>query len=205
MYDDYVVEEIKKYKAQNDYVVVMPHWGKEHTWITTPHVFRLARKMIKAGADLILGSHPHHVQPVVNYKGASVAFSMGNFMFPDRLITKPRSTYYPEEPIDISLLPVTEGYPYVEEVTYKKWKPMANVGMIVKSELSNSKARSFYNLTLMGEDGVLTLLDDNESRSIESVLNIREKMLRMVFYPYLYQVERIGRAFFRRIRLLFNL
>ena len=205
MYDDYVVEEIKKYKAQNDYVVVMPHWGKEHTWITTPHVFRLARKMIKAGADLILGSHPHHVQPVVNYKGASVAFSMGNFMFPDRLITKPRSTYYPEEPIDISLLPVTEGYPYVEEVTYKKWKPMANVGMIVKSELYNSRARSFYNLTLMGEDGVLTLLDDKESRSIERVLSIRERMLRMNIYPFLYQVERIGQAIFRRIRLLFNL
>jgi poly-gamma-glutamate synthesis protein (capsule biosynthesis protein) len=121
MYDDYVVSEIKKYKKQNDYVVVMPHWGREHTWVTSARVYKMAKKMIKAGADLIIGSHPHRVQPVVNYKKASVAYSMGNFLFPDRLLTKPRSTYYPEKPIDLSSLPVTDGYPYVDCVTYKKW------------------------------------------------------------------------------------
>ena len=199
MNDDYVVSEIEKYRKQNDYIVVMPHWGREHTWTTTQHVYRLAKKMVKAGADLILGSHPHRVQPVVNYKHASVAFSMGNFLFPDRLITKPRSTYYSEEPVDLSTLPVTDGYPYVEEVTYKKWKPLARIGMIVESDLSKNGVKSCYRLTSMGEDGVLVLL--NDTNRIERILKKRGRMLRTNVYPILYQIERYGKALFRKVGL----
>lgn len=68
-------------------------------------------------------------------------------MFPDRLLVKPRSTYYPEEPIDLSSLPITDGYPYVECVTYKKWKPLGRVEMIVLSELDGKNLRSTYKLT----------------------------------------------------------
>lgn len=198
MYDDYVVSEIKKYKKQNDYVVVMPHWGKEHTWVTTPRVYRLTKKMIKAGADLILGSHPHRVQPVVNYKKASVAYSMGNFMFPDRLLVKPRSTYYPEEPIDLSSLPVTDGYPYVESVTYKKWKPLGRVGMIVISELGGILPRASYKLTRESEDGTISFYND---KKIDSILSHRKQLLR--YYPYLLIVfvEKYSKAFLRKVRI----
>ena len=199
MYDDYVVSEIKKYKAQSDYVVVMPHWGKEHTWVTTNHVYAMAKKMRKAGADLILGSHPHRVQPVVNYKNATVAFSMGNFLFPDRLITKPRSTYYSENPIDLLTLPITDVYPYVEQITYKKWKPLARVGMIVTTELSENSVKSSYELTLMGEDGVLTLL--NDTKNIDQILKRRGNLLRMNSYPEFYLIERYWNAMLEKIGL----
>ena len=202
MYDDYVVDEIKKYKAQGDYVVVMPHWGKEHTWVTTNHVYAMAKKMRKAGADLILGSHPHRVQPVVNYKRASVAYSMGNFLFPDRLITKPRSTFYSNEPVDLSSLPVTDAYPYVEEVTFKKWKPLARIGMIVSSQLEDGKAMSSYVLTLMGDNGKLTIF--NDSMDCEKELLIREKLLKSGFYPSLYQIEYFCGRVARKIKSYFH-
>lgn len=196
LYDDYVVSEIKKYKKQNDYVVVMPHWGKEHTWVTTPRVYRLAKKMIKAGADLILGSHPHRVQPVVNYKNASVAYSLGNFLFPDRLIVKPRSTYYPEEPIDLSSLPVTDGYPYVECLTYKKWKPLARVGMVVISELDRKSPRSSYKLTSEGEDGTVSFYNDSK---IKSILDNRRRLLRYYPYPVMVFIKKLSTVFLRKI------
>lgn len=201
MYDDYVVDEIKKYKKHADYVVVMPHWGQEHTWVTTNHVYILAKKMIKAGADLILGSHPHRVQPVVNYKNASVAFSMGNFLFPDRLIIKPRSTFYPEESIDVSLLPVTDAYPYVEELTYKKWKPLARVGMIVKAVLDKDDIYSSFSLTIENELGAISLYHD---KRIESLLNRRCRLLH--YYPYyiVYLGEKYGKAVLRRLGLYIN-
>ncbi len=41
----------------------------------------LARKMIDAGADLIVGSHPHVIQPLEQYRGRWVAYSLGNFIF----------------------------------------------------------------------------------------------------------------------------
>ena len=198
MYDDYVVSEIKKYKKQNDYVVVMPHWGREHTWVTSVRVYKMAKKMMKAGADLILGSHPHRVQPVVNYKKASVAYSMGNFLFPDRLIVKPRSTYYPEEPIDLTTLPVTDAYPYVECVTYKKWKPLARVGMIVQSELESDKVASTYTLIVEKEDGFVSFLDD---KRIDCILKKRQRLLRNSPYPMMVFVEKYSTAFSHKIGL----
>ncbi len=196
MYDDYVVSEIKKYKKQNDYVVVMPHWGREHTWVTTPRVYKMAKMMMKAGADLILGSHPHRVQPIVNYKSTSIAFSMGNFLFPDRLIVKPRSTYYPEEPIDITTLPVTDAYPYVERVTYKKWKPLARVGMIVCSVFEGHKINSSYTLTLEREDGRVSLLNNPK---IDSILTKRERLLKKHSYPIVFFLEKYYSAFLRKL------
>lgn len=198
MNDDHVFSEIKKYKKQNDYVVVLTHWGKEHTWVTTPRVYRLTKKMKNAGADLILGSHPHRVQPVINYKKTSVAYSMGNFLFPDRLITKPRSTYYPEKPIALSSLPVTDGYPYVECVTYKKWKSLGRVGMIVVSEFGSKNPCSSYKLTRESEDGIISLYNE---KKIDSILRKRERLMRYYPYPIIFFIERYGTAFLRKIGL----
>lgn len=137
MNDDYVVEQISKYKQKYDFVVVIPHWGKEHTFITTRHVYRLAEKMMDAGADMIFGGHTHRIQPVVRRQNSVTAYSMGNFFFPDRLIVKPRSTYYPEEPIAVQDLPITDGYPFVERTTLKIWKPLARIGEMVTVKIGN--------------------------------------------------------------------
>lgn len=202
MYDNYVVDEIKKYKKQSDYVVVMPHWGQEHTWVTTNHVYSMSRIMVNAGADLILGSHPHRVQPIVNFNSASVAYSMGNFLFPDRLIIKPRSTYYPDMCIDLSTLPVTEAYPYVEELTYKKWKPLARIGMIVFSVIEDKRISSKYKLTHEQEDGFITLYED---KWIKSRLFFRGIILRFCPYNYFLLIERYFLAFLRKIKTIYKL
>jgi poly-gamma-glutamate synthesis protein (capsule biosynthesis protein) len=64
-----------------DLVVVCPHWGVEYAPAPTRQQKELARKMIDAGADLIVGSHPHVVQPLEQYHGRWVAYSLGNFVF----------------------------------------------------------------------------------------------------------------------------
>lgn len=179
MYENHVAAEIKKYKSKCDYVVVMPHWGKEHTYMTTNHVYRMAKLMIKNGADLILGSHPHRVQPVVNFKKSSVAYSLGNFLFPNRLLVPPRSTYYCDTPIDITTLPTTDGYPYVKTLTYKRWKPLAMIGMMVKTTLTKGGSKSKYQLTIMEENGKLSLCDDNK---IDRILFLRGLLIK--YTPY---------------------
>lgn len=196
MFDDYVESEILKYKKLNDYVVVLPHWGMENTWLTTPNVFRMAKKMLRAGADLILGDHPHRVQPLVNYKQGSVAYSMGNFLFPDRLIVPPRSTFYLEHDVDYSTLPITEDYPYVSELTYKKWKPLARIGMIVLSELSSSSVISTYKLVQLSDKNVLSLYENKE---ISEILSRRRFLLKYLPYPFCYSVERYSKAILRRL------
>lgn len=179
MYKEHVEAEIKKYKAICDYVVVIPHWGREHTYMTMLHVYNAAKAMIKAGADLILGGHPHRVQPVVNFRRSSVAYSMGNYLFPNRLLAPPRSTYYSDTELDIYKLPTTDKYPIVEELTYKMWKPLALIGMMVNARLAKSGTRSTYQLTIMENGGRLAMYED---RSISRILKYRGLLIK--YTPY---------------------
>ncbi|WP_040951660.1 CapA family protein [Gorillibacterium massiliense] len=75
------VEAIKKAKAQADLVVVLPHWGIERQDTPEPYQKELARRYIDAGADLVVGDHPHVVQGFEQYKGKWIAYSLGNFIF----------------------------------------------------------------------------------------------------------------------------
>ena len=67
-----------------DLVVVCPHWGVEYAAVPTRQQQELARRMVDTGADLIVGSHPHVVQPLEQYRGHWIAYSLGNFVFDQR-------------------------------------------------------------------------------------------------------------------------
>jgi poly-gamma-glutamate synthesis protein (capsule biosynthesis protein) len=62
-------------------VIVCPHWGVEYALKPSRTQVKLAHQMIDAGADLIVGSHPHVVQPLENYHDHWIAYSLGNFIF----------------------------------------------------------------------------------------------------------------------------
>jgi poly-gamma-glutamate synthesis protein (capsule biosynthesis protein) len=64
-----------------DLVLVCPHWGVEYALRPTPDQVALAHQMIDAGADMIVGSHPHVVQPVETYHDRWIAYSLGNLVF----------------------------------------------------------------------------------------------------------------------------
>lgn len=64
-----------------DFVIVMPHWGNEYEEIANSVIQSQAHQLIDAGADLIIGSHPHVVQQVEEYQGKKIYYSLGNFIF----------------------------------------------------------------------------------------------------------------------------
>jgi poly-gamma-glutamate capsule biosynthesis protein CapA/YwtB (metallophosphatase superfamily) len=66
-----------------DYLMVYMHWGKERSQHPEPYQVNYAQTMIDAGADVIVGSHPHVLQGFQYYKGKPIAYSLGNFLFPD--------------------------------------------------------------------------------------------------------------------------
>ena len=77
------VKNIQNIKNQNkdSFVVVMPHFGEEYE--STANQWQRARayQYIDAGADLIVGSHPHVIQDIEEYKGKLIFYSLGNFVF----------------------------------------------------------------------------------------------------------------------------
>jgi poly-gamma-glutamate capsule biosynthesis protein CapA/YwtB (metallophosphatase superfamily) len=80
------IADIKKAK-QADLVVISLHWGEEYKTKANATQKALAHKLVDAGADLIVGHHPHVVQEVEEYNGATIAYSLGNFVFDQNFST----------------------------------------------------------------------------------------------------------------------
>ncbi len=75
------LEAIRQAKAQCDYLVVYVHWGTEGTTVLERAQTDLATQFQQAGADLIVGAHPHVLQGAGWREDAPVFYSLGNFWF----------------------------------------------------------------------------------------------------------------------------
>lgn len=76
-----LLEEIRKAKENSDFVTVYIHWGTESTDKLDADQKNLAPLMAEAGADLIIGDHPHVLQPIGYCGNVPVVYSLGNFLF----------------------------------------------------------------------------------------------------------------------------
>ena len=81
-----ILDEIVRLRPFVDYLVVFPHWGEEYK--KTPHIeqVRLARVWTDAGADAVIGAHPHVIQQITRRTTADgrtvpIIYSLGNFIF----------------------------------------------------------------------------------------------------------------------------
>lgn len=72
---------IEEARTVADLIVVSFHWGDEYLKDPTARQLSLAHLAIDAGADLVVGSHPHVLQPLEEYHGGYIAYSLGNFVF----------------------------------------------------------------------------------------------------------------------------
>ncbi len=80
---DEISTAITKFKSDHPlvFVVVVLHWGAEYHPTPVPGQVINATKMINAGADAIIGHHPHVIQSISYIKGKPVFYSLGNFVF----------------------------------------------------------------------------------------------------------------------------
>jgi poly-gamma-glutamate synthesis protein (capsule biosynthesis protein) len=75
------VNQIKDMKNDVDILLLSIHWGVELSTTPRKAEIDLARKLIDAGADIIMGHHPHVLQGIEIYKGKPIFYSLGNFVF----------------------------------------------------------------------------------------------------------------------------
>ena len=87
-FEEAVCDEIRKAKELYPLVIVSFHWGKEPTnsnpsqgYIPTNNQINLGHLAVEAGADLIIGTHSHRIQPIECYEGKYICYSLGNFCF----------------------------------------------------------------------------------------------------------------------------
>ena len=73
---------VERARLDADMVVVALHWGIEKQPFPAPFQVSLGRLFIDAGADVVIGAHPHVLQPAELYKGKPIIYSLGNFVNP---------------------------------------------------------------------------------------------------------------------------
>lgn len=81
MRSEKMVEAVKEAKQKANFVIVSMHAGNEYTDKPNDSQISFARKAIDAGAELVIGSHPHVIQPIEKYNGKYILYSLGNFIF----------------------------------------------------------------------------------------------------------------------------
>lgn len=76
-----IIRRIRAAEEESDFQIVFYHGGKEG--VHTPEQWRkrASRRLIDGGADLVLGNHPHVLQPREVYQGKEIVYSLGNFCF----------------------------------------------------------------------------------------------------------------------------
>ena len=78
---DHVTGVVRRLARRVDVVVVLPHWGTQYTHTAEPVQSHVGRTLVAAGADLVVGGHPHWVQGLEPVGDAVIAHSLGNFVF----------------------------------------------------------------------------------------------------------------------------
>lgn len=64
-----------------DIIIFATHWGVEYSYRPSTEQVRVAHAAIDAGADIVYGTHPHVLQPIEEYNGGIIYYSLGNFCF----------------------------------------------------------------------------------------------------------------------------
>ncbi len=82
-YDHYhrIVSQLKAMEAETDIQVVFFHGGTEKIHEPEEWKQEAARRIVEAGADLVIGGHPHVLQPMEIYQGVPIVYSLGNFVY----------------------------------------------------------------------------------------------------------------------------
>lgn len=120
-------QAVKDASEKADLVIANIHWGVEYGMTETEAQQQLARNLINWGVDVVIGSHPHVLQPVEKYGDGIIFYSMGNFVF-DQGWSRTKDSmvlnYYVDEngncSFEITPIRIKDGYPEVTNNAFFK-------------------------------------------------------------------------------------
>lgn len=107
-------DAISELEDQVDFVIVYTHWGTEYQLTQNKSQEEKAHRFIDAGADIVVGSHSHVVQPLEIYQGKLIFYSLGNFIF-DQYFSEDTKTMLAvgvsisDNNMEVALVPLYQG------------------------------------------------------------------------------------------------
>ena len=145
-----VKQDIAKLKEEKaDIIVAVFHWSNELVTIPDENQVTLAHLAIDEGADVVVGHHPHVVQGIDEYKGKTIAYSLGNFCFVGNTHPTEMDTFIFQQKFVLnSRKEITENEYHVipccvsSDFSYNNYQPTPLLGEDAKATLVKIQERS---------------------------------------------------------------
>lgn len=146
---DKVAADIQVTKEVYPIVIVSFHWGRELDYTPTDNQIKMGRLAVDSGADLVIGHHSHRINPIEQYKGVYICYSLGNFCFSGN-----------DKPSDMN------SYLFQTRFKISKTGEISNTGFrIIPIRITSVKDRNNYTPTPITDDmktvGIINTLKDN--------------------------------------------
>mgnify|MGYP000900642840 FL=1 len=143
------IKELKDEGA--DIIIAMYHWGIERDNYPNSAQKNIGRFTIDEGADLVLGSHPHVLQGIEEYKGKNIVYSLGNFCFGGNKNPSDKDTMI-----------------YVHKFNFKNGELISEENETIPASISSVKDRNNYQPTILeGEE---------KERVMEKIIKFSESL-----------------------------
>ena len=126
--DALLLEKVREARERNAYVIVFIHWGTEST-TEIDHLQRdQAKEIAEAGANLIIGAHPHILQKIDYVSGVPVIYSMGNYIFNSKTIDTCMiiTTLHKDGAVNLQFVPAIQSGCRVTEATGTEYTRILN-------------------------------------------------------------------------------
>ncbi|TDT39474.1 poly-gamma-glutamate synthesis protein (capsule biosynthesis protein) [Halospina denitrificans] len=194
--EDELVQEVRLLREQHDgFFIVSIHWGLEYLSRPGPNQIKLGRRLVDEGVDVVVGHHPHVLQPMEHYKQGLILYSLGDFLF---------DLWHPETKLGaIAAINLKEGcVPEVEFlpiVSDEQFKPV-NACSEQKERILELLQQSKEGIDLMTEVPESDYWDEYR-RNLAAIRPRKYKYFinNIHKYPLFFLVQSIVRTFLRRV------
>lgn len=137
---DEIKKQIWELRPKVDFVIVQFHWGQEYVNRANAQQRLIAHAAVDAGADLVVGNHPHWVQGVELYKEKFIAYSHGNFVFDQQWSKETTEGVVGKYIFDDKKLSGVEYYPVILDKTLQtRWATQSESESVLKRMVDGSK------------------------------------------------------------------
>ena len=180
------LDEIQDLKSKVDYCIVLYHGGREHHRYPTPRLQKVCRKIVEKGADLVLCQHTHCVGAMEEYKGGTIVFGMGNFLFDyvrcewwensilvsvDFTENGVKIDYIPIEQVDNSFIRLSHNKEILDGF-YRRSEEIKDPNLIQQKfhELAMDMQKNYYYKNVFQNIMVPTAVSGEERKGIENCI-----------------------------------
>ena len=178
-----MTSDIQSLRSTANIVIVSLHWGYEYFKYPSPAQIELAHTLIDAGADIIVGHHPHCVQGIEKYKAGTIFYSLGNFFFCNHHRRREYPTYGNE--YIVALVDYCEGCFNVEAIV--GIMDFSN-RMILNINDCRARKRLFELSLRLASDGYASFWNDYRRRTNRYLKHLKViNMLRFAISPAYYR------------------